>query len=408
MKKTLNKKCRICSNNKFKTVIDFGRNPLVNSLLEKKDLGTEKTYPLVVEQCQQCFLVQIINPISSKHIYQDQDYLYYTGDMPQNSQYMLSFNSLVADIEAMTKPGDFIVEIGSNDGTILKKFKNRRVLGVDPATNVVTRAIARDVPTLSAEFNEQVARNISKEFGQAKVIGGANCLAHIDDIHSVLKGVKTLLAKDGVFWAECNYWPGMVKNKHYALIYHDHYSYFSLKNWVDLAKMYGLNVFDAYVTEAQGEGLSLRLYAGYNQKPTKRFQSLLKDDLKYRNYETAQRYCREVIGEAKRLASLVKSLDGVIAGYGAAAKGFSILKLAGLDGRHIKFFVDDSPAKQGKYSPVTHIPIISRAEAEKKLPDYFIILAPNYAQLIIEKEKDSKFRKRGGKFIVPVGEIEII
>lgn len=403
-----NKTCRICSFDQFKTVIDFGENPLVNSLLEKEELGKEKTYPLVVEQCQRCFLVQIVNPVSSDKIYQDQDYLYYTGDMPQQSQYMMAFNGLVADIERMTNPGDFIVEIGSNDGTVLKKFKERKILGVDPATNVATRAIARGVPTLSAEFNERTAINIAKEFGQAKVIGGANCLAHIDDIHSVLKGVKALLAKDGVFWAECNYWPGMVKNKHYALIYHDHYSYFTLKNWVDLAKMYGLNVFDAYVTEAQGEGLSLRLYAGYNKKPTKRFMSLLKEDLKYRNYKTAQRYCREVIAEANRLAGLVKGLKGVVAGYGAAAKGFSILKLAGLDGRQIKFFVDDSPAKQGKYSPVTHIPIISRAEADKQLPDYFIILAPNYAQLIMEKEKDSEFRKRGGKFIVPVGEIEVV
>ena len=405
MKILHNRTCRICSGDRFKTVIDFGENPLVNSLLEKEELGTEKTYPLVVEQCQNCFLVQIVNPISSKQIYQDQDYLYYTGDMPQQSQYMMSFNSLVADIENMTKSGDFIVEIGSNDGTVIKKFKDRRILGVDPSTNVVTRAIARGIPTLSAEFNEREARNIAKEFSPAKVVGGANCLAHVDDIHSVLKGVRALLAKDGVFWIECNYWPGMVKEKHYALIYHDHYSYFSLKNWVDLAKIYGMNVFDAYVTEAQGEGLSLRLYAGYNKKPTARFLSLLKEDKKYNVYETAQRYLKDVIGEAKKLNGLVRGLKGVVAGYGAAAKGFSILKLAGLDGRHIKFLVDDSPAKQGKYSPVTHIPIISRAEAEKELTDYFVILAPNYASLIMEKEKDSEFRRRGGKFIVPGGEM---
>lgn len=400
------KTCRICSFNKFKTVIDFGENPLVNSLLEKEELGKEKTYSLVVKQCQKCFLVQIVNPISSKKIYQDQDYLYYTGDMPQESQYMKAFNGLVADLERMTEPGDFLVEIGSNDGTILKKFNKRKLLGVDPATNVATRALARNIPTLAAEFNERTARNIAKEFGKAKAIGGANCLAHIDDIHSVLKGVKTLLAKDGIFWVECNYWVGMVKKKHYALIYHDHYSYFSLKNWADLAKMYGLNVFDAYVTEAQGEGLSLRLYAGYNKKPTKRFLSLLKEDKKYNNYETAKRYRQDVLGEAKRLGDLVKGLKGVVAGYGAAAKGFSILKLAELDGRHIKFLVDDSPAKQGKYSPVTHIPIISRKEAEKKLPDYFVILAPNYANVILEKEKE--FRKQGGKFIIPVAPIKIV
>ncbi len=408
MKIIHNRTCRICSGDKFKTVIDFGENPLVNSLLEKEELGKEKTYPLVVEQCQKCFLVQIVNPVSSKEIYQDQDYLYYTGDMPQNSQYMMAFNGLVADIERMTNPGDFIVEIGSNDGTVLKKFKERKILGVDPSTNVAIRAIARGVPTISAPFNERTAINIAKEFGQAKVIGGANCLAHIDDIHSVMKGVKALLAKDGIFWVECNYWVGMVKEKHYALIYHDHYSYFSLKNWVDLAKMYGMNVFDAYVTEAQGEGLSLRLYVGYDKIPSDRFLELLIEDINYNNYKTAQRYRKDVLKEAEKLSNLVAGLRGVVAGYGAAAKGFSILKLAGLDGRHIKYLVDDSPAKQGKYSPVTHIPIISRAEADKQLPDYFIILAPNYAQLIMEKEKDSEFRRRGGKFIVPIGDIDVV
>jgi len=401
-----NKICRICGYEHFKIVIDFGENPLVNSLLEKKELGKEKTYPLVVEQCQRCFLVQIVNPVSSREIYQNQDYLYYTGDMPQQSQYMMSFNSLVSDIERMTNPGDFVVEIGSNDGTVLKKFKERKILGVDPSTNVVIRAIARGTPTLSAPFDERTATNIAKEFGQANVIGGANCLAHIDDIHSVFKGVKSLLAKDGIFWAECNYWVGMVKEKHYALIYHDHYSYFTLKNWVDLAKMYDLNVFDAYVTKAQGEGLSLRLYAGYDKKPTERFLSLLKEDEKYNNYQTAQRYCQEVVEEAKKLGNFIKELKGVVAGYGAAAKGFSILKLAGLDGRHIKFLVDDSPVKQGKYSPVTHIPIISRHEAEGQLPDYFIILAPNYANVIIEKE--AEYRRRGGKFILPIGDISIV
>ena len=408
MKILHNRTCRICSGDKFKTVIDFGENPLVNSLLEKEDLGKEKTYPLVVEQCQKCFLVQIVNPVSSKEIYQDQDYLYYTGDMPQNSQYMMAFNGLVADIERMTNPGDFIVEIGSNDGTVLRKFKERKILGVDPSTNVAIRAIARGVPTISAPFNERTAINIAKEFGQAKVIGGANCLAHIDDIHSVMKGVKALLAKDGIFWVECNYWVGMVKEKHYALIYHDHYSYFSLKNWVDLARMYGMNVFDAYVTEAQGEGLSLRLYIGYDKIPSDRFSELLVEDMGYNNYKTAQRYRKDVLKEAEKLSNLVTGLKGTVAGYGAAAKGFSILKLAGLDGRHIKFLVDDSPAKQGKYSPITHIPIISRAEADKQLPDYFIILAPNYAQLIMEKEKDSEFRRRGGKFIVPIGDIDVV
>lgn len=202
-------KCRICGGNKFNTVLNMGDAPLVNSLIEEKDLkGSEPTFPLVVVRCKECSLAQLRTIVDSHQIYQKQDYLYFTGDMPQQSQYIRAFDSLVDEIyNKHTKNGDFIVEIGSNDGTILKKLsENRRVLGVDPSTNVVVRAVSRGVPTICAPFSSQIARSIKQEFGPAKVIGGANCLAHIDDIHGVLAGVKTLLAEDGVFWAEVNYW----------------------------------------------------------------------------------------------------------------------------------------------------------------------------------------------------------
>lgn len=401
--------CRLCGGNTFLPVIDFGQAPLVNSLLIKEECGTEKTYPLLVEQCQKCFLVQIVNPVDSRKIYQDQDYLYYTGDMPQNSQYMRAFNSLVDDVQnAYTKAGDLIIEIGSNDGTILRRFTNRRILGVDPATNVVVRALMRGVPTLAAGFDRQSARNIAQEFGPAQVIGGANCLAHIDNIHGVLEGVETLLDTYGVFWVECNYWGGMVKQKHYALIYHDHYSYYTLKNWVQLLNHHGMYIFDAMITEAQGEGLSLRLFASKDPRRTKtqRFQDLLREEeiTNLNSYETAKKYREDVKTEAQKLGTLIKNLANegkIIAGYGAAAKGFSILHLANITGEHIKFFVDDSPAKQGKYTPVTHIPVLARKDSPT--PDYFFITAPNYKDIILEKE--TEFRKAGGKFITAEGEI---
>lgn len=405
----MKRECRICKGAEFKNVIDFGKTPLVNSLLTKEECGTEQTYSLVVEQCQTCFLVQIVNPVNSEKIYQEQDYLYYTGDMPQNSQYMKAFESLVQSMHDYSRAGDFIVEIGSNDGSILKKVRNRKILGVDPATNVVIRALARGVPTISAPFNKHNAEIIAHEFGTAAVLGGANCLAHIDNIQGVLDGVGILLARDGVFWVECNYWGGMVKSKHYALIYHDHYSYFTLKNWVNLLKKYDMEVFDAFITEAQGAGLSLRLFAcrKNNRQPTNRFLSLLQEEetTNLNSYDTAKRYREDVLAEAQKLGDLVRKLaneGNVIAGYGAAAKGFSILHLAKITGDHIKFFVDDSPAKQGKYTPITHIPVLARADV-KKLPDYFFITAPNYQDVIIEKEQE--FLKTGGKFITAEGEI---
>jgi SAM-dependent methyltransferase len=399
----------MCNNDTFDDVIDFGGTPLVNSLVEEKDLDkTETVFPLEVVRCKKCSLVQTKKPIDSHEIYEAQDYLYFTGDMPQNSQYMLSFNSLVEEIEKYSDIGDLVVEIGSNDGTILGKVKNRRVLGVDPATNVVIRAL-KTMPTLSAPFNEQNAKNILKEWGEAQVVGGANCIAHIDDLDSVMKGVNALLAPNGVFWVECNYWGGMVKNSHYALIYHDHFSYFTLENWVNYTKKFSLNIFDAYITEAQGEGLSLRILMDRgSREQTQRMKDLLQEEVEteLNSAKTCKKYNKAVQEKALKLKGLIvdlKKQGKKIAGYGAAAKGFSILHLAKIT-NELDYFVDDSPAKQGKYTPVNHIPIVSRIEAElMRLPDYWFITAPNYQSVIVAKEQE--FLKNGGKFIFETGEI---
>ena len=322
------KQCRICQGTDFRPVIDFGETPLVNSLIEEKDLKKkEKTYPLLVEQCQECSLVQIVEPVPTKKIYQDQDYLYYTGDMPTTKQY---FGEFVNELEQYLIPNDLVIEIGSNDGTMLGQFEDQRILGVDPSTNVVVRALAKNIPTLSAGFSERVAKNIVQEFGKAKIVGGANCIAHIDDIHSLMRGVKEVLVEDGVFWVECNYWGGMVKNTNYSLIYHDHYSYFSLLNWVILARMYDMQVFDAYVTPAQGG--SLRVLIG-NRPQTERFKGLIGEEIStnLKEYDTCvsyEKHCRE---ESNKLGNLVRELKKqgkTIAGYGAAAKGFSVIQLA--------------------------------------------------------------------------------
>lgn len=401
------KKCRLCNTGKFDDVLDMGDNALVNSLIDKKDLDKgEVTYPLKVVRCRSCGLVQVEKPIDSHKIYKEVDYLYFSSDMPGLKEY---FGTYAQDLYTrFLQSNSFVVEIGSNDGLMLSFFQNEgmNVLGVDPATNVVLRAIHRNVPTLPLFFEERIAKLIAAEFGQPQVIYANNCIAHIDDLDSVMKGVQALLRDDGVFVVECNYWGGMVKNKNYALVYHDHFSYFSLQDWRNYAPKFGLSVFDATVTPAQGGSLRVLMQKGTSYATTERYKALLKDDKRFTSLAAAQQYGKDCIDEAKKLFALVNQLkkEGkTIAGYGAAAKGFSVLKLAGIDERHLDYFVDDSPAKQGKYTPVTHIPVISRKEAQEKLPDYFFITAPNYADTIIKKERD--FMLKGGKFILTSADI---
>lgn len=400
----------MCGHTKFKTVIDLGKHPLVNSLVPKEDLKKkDPVFPLVVRQCQKCTLVQLTDLIDAHEIYKNVDYLFFSSDMPTLSDY---FKEYADDIKKrFLKPDGFALEIGSNDGVLLQHLKDHAtVLGVDPATNVALRALKRGVPTVPLFFSENLAQKIVREWGKANVIMGNNCIAHLNDLHDLMRGIKVLLADDGVFVIEANYWGGMVKNTNYALIYHDHYSYFSLKVWQEFSKQFGMRVFDAWVTPAQGG--SLRLFLCKDRRPVSaRLKQLESEErqTKLNTYATSLRYRANVLSGAQKLRSLVldlKKQGKTIAGYGAAAKGFTILKCSNIGKDIIDYFVDDSPAKQGWYTPVDHIAIISRKESQKRLPDYFIILAPNYAKVILEKE--ASFRKQGGQFILPLDPIQIL
>lgn len=398
------KKCRACGNDNFDDVLNMGMNPLVNSLLDTQEIKeVEPLYPLKVVRCASCSLVQIEKPIDANKIYKDVDYLYFSSDMPGLADYFREYCEDVQNRFLQMRDNSFIVEIGSNDGIMLRFFADigYRVLGIDPATNVAIRALANGIPTIPLFFEERLAKLIRSEMGVADVIYGNNCIAHIDDLDSVLKGVNALLAYDGVFIVECNYWGGMVKNVNYALVYHDHFSYFSLKNWEDLAKKYGMKVFDAIVTPAQGGSLRVFMSKDFGIEATERYVDLKNEEMRegYNTLKVAQQYGKNCLSEALKLANVVKTLYAQkkrIAGYGAAAKGFSVLKLAHI-GKELKYFVDDSPAKQGKFTPEHRIPIISREVANAKLPDYFFITAPNYADIIIEKEKERGYT---GKFIL--------
>ena len=401
----------MCSSNNFDTVVDLGKHPLVNSLISKKDLKKkDPTYPLHVKQCKSCKLVQLVEVIDANEIYKNVEYLYFSSDMPKLDRYFKPYADEIKK-RFLKKKSDLVVEIGSNDGIMLQFFKKKhRILGVDPSTNVVLRALKKEITTLPEFFTKKIAHQINNEWGKAKVIYGNNCIAHLNNLRDLIEGVDVLLDNNGVFVVECNYWGGMVKNINYSLIYHDHFSYFSLDVWNKFLKKYKMSVFDATVTPAQGG--SLRLFISKSRRPkTRRYNLLIKEEQtsKLNTFKKSLEYRANVNRISNKLKNLVNKLkkEGKkIAGYGAAAKGLTILKCSNLGKKQISYFVDDSPAKQGLYTPVDHIPIISRNKANNQMPDYFIILAPNYSDVIIQKEK--KFIKRGGKFIIPKNEIEII
>jgi SAM-dependent methyltransferase len=400
----------MCNNSKFISIVNLGKHPLVNRLVEKKNLKQKDPYfQLHLKQCKQCKLAQLKEIIDSDEIYKKVDYLYFSSEMPNLDKYFKSYSSDLK--KRFLKKNDLVVEIGCNDGLMLQNFKkDYNILGVDPATNVILRALKKNITSIPEFFTDDIAKKIVNEWGQAKLIYGNNCIAHLNNLKDVANGVSRLLKKGGVFVIECNYWGRMVQDTNYGLIYHDHFSYFSVQNLKNFGKKYGLHAFDAIVTDAQGGSLRIFLSKG-KRKETSRYKKLLKQEIdnKLNSFNTSAKYRKKVYKTTNKLKKLINELKfkkKKIAGYGAAAKGMTIIKSSGIGKKHLDYFVDDSPAKQGLYTAGDKIPIISRGQANKKLPDYFIILAPNYAKFIIEKEK--KFIAKGGKFIVPVGDINVV
>lgn len=404
-----NKECRMCGSDTFEEVIDLGSHPLANTLLSREDFDQEDPLiPLQVRQCQKCYLVQMTQVVDEAELYQNVDYLYYSSDMPGLVEYHKEY---VSDIrERFLQGGDFVVELASNDGVMLNLLRDEcRVLGVDPATTVALRALNRSIPTIASFFSERLARQIKKEWGSPKVIVANNCIAHVNDMHDITRGIQTLLDDEGTFIMEEYYWGSMVKNANYSLIYPDHYSFFSLKVLQQYFEKYGIKIFDAVVTPAQGG--ALRIFASKQDLPvTARLKDLEGEEEanKLNSYEAIVLYrerVRTIIENLKKVVEELKGQGKSIAGYCASSKAFPILRSSGIDDK-LDYFVDDSPAKQGRYTPVNHTPVISRQEAEGRLPDYFIILAPNYTNFILEKEK--RFRENGGKFILAEGGIDVI
>lgn len=401
-----NNKCRMCDSQNFWEVIDLGTNSLVNSYLRKEDLGKEELlFPLVVHQCKKCKLVQILDVVDPVEIYTKGNYLYFSTDVPGLSKY---FEEYAKDLKKrFLRKNDFVLEIASNDGILLNQLKkDMQILGVDAAPNAVLKALKKGIPTFPALFNEKVAKLIRREFGQAKVVMANNCIAHVNDLNDFIKGVDLLLDKDGVFIFETGYWGNMIKRANYEQIYHDHYCYFSVEVWSKYAKKFNMRVFDAVVTPAQ-DNCAVRVFLCRDNRPkTDRLKEIEQDeiDVSANTHETSIRYRNEVQEACASLKNKLVELKNegkTIAAYGASAKAGTIARAADIGSDLIDYYVDDAPEKQGLYTPIYHVPIISRNEANDNPPDYFLILAVNYADNIMAKEKS--FHDNGGKFIVPRG-----
>ena len=404
--------CRICKQKSVNEFLPLGDIPLPNGFIKKEDLKlNEPRFPLRVGICVDCGLVQLMDVVNPEAMFRNYVYI------PSTSKTRMSnFAEIASGAQKRFKvnQNSLVVDIGSNDGSLLSFFKGYgiRVLGIDPAINLAKVAELKGIETVNNYISASLARKIRKSKGPAKVITATNVVAHIDDLHDLLKSVELLLEDEGVFICEFPYLLDLIENNQFDTIYHEHLSYFSIKPLLHLLQQVGLEMTDVVRTPIDGG--SLRVFIQKRQKKAKKnskIEILLKNEMEKKLYDkkTLDSFAHRVKRlktELRKTLTKLKNSNKKIVAYGAAAKGNILLNYCNIGNSLIDFAVDSTPYKQGLYTPGTHIRIFPEAEIIKRKPDYILILAWNFAKEIMEKEK--KYKVNGGKFIIPVPAVTIV
>lgn len=398
--------CRMCQGKDLKPVFSLGSTPLANNFLTKKELNDPETfYPLEVKFCPNCFLLQLGHVVDPDLLFRK--YLYVSSTSPV---FISHFESYAKDIfeRFQLNKKSLIVDIGSNDGILLKPFKDlgAKVLGIDPATDIAEKATKEGLETLSEYFIPKVAEGIGKKYGKADVICANNVFAHTNDLDELTDAVKTLLKPEGVFVIEAPYLLNFLDQNLFDTVYHEHLSYLSLTPMITFFQKHGLTVFDVQRTTSHGG--SFRIFVKNNtakHKVTSYVKAMLTEE-KQRGLQKIETYLdfadkiKNNKNDLVRMLNRLKVKGKKIAGYGAPAKGNTLLNYFSIGRDLLDYIVDDSPIKQGLFTPGTHIPVVSSEELKTNPPDYLLILAWNFAEPIMKKLTD--FSISGGKFIIPV------
>lgn len=405
-------KCRFCDNMLKHTFVDLGVSPLSNSFLDTDRLREmEPFFPLHVYVCEACYLVQLPEAQSPEEIFSD--YAYFSSFSDSWLRHAKDYTSLMIDRFGFDSQSQ-VIEIASNDGYLLQYFKEKDipVLGIEPAKNVAKIAQDAGIPTIVKFFGTQTAQELADEGKLADLLLGNNVLAHVPDINDFVAGMKIVLKPHGVITMEFPHLMRLMDENQFDTIYHEHYSYLSLLSVEKIFASHGLTLFD--VDELPTHGGSLRLYARHNGDGTKpvgqRILDLRKKEASA-GLDSLDCYhsFSEKVKETKRkiLAFLIKakSEGKTIVGYGAPAKGNTLLNYCGIRTDFIDFTVDRSPHKQNLYLPGTHIPIYSPDNIREAKPDFLVILPWNLKEEVMEQM--SHIREWGGTFVVFIPEVKV-
>lgn len=404
--------CRFCNTPLKTTFLDLGVSPLANTYLSAEQLNQmEPFYPLHTYICENCLLVQLEVFESPQNIFGD--YAYFSSYSDSWLQHAKRYTEKMIQRFGYSE-NSLVVEVASNDGYLLQYFieKNVPVLGIEPAVNVAEYANKNGIPTLVKFFGEALAQQLVAEGTMADLVLGNNVLAHVPEVNDFVEGMKVILKPEGVITMEFPHLMRLMLENQFDTIYHEHFSYFSFTTVEKIFAAHGLVLFD--VEELPTHGGSLRIYARHAEDTTKPVSEAVRElkareeTLGFTRLETYQSFS-EKVRETKRklLAFLIeaKQQGKTVVGYGAPAKGNTLLNYAGARTDFIDYTVDRSPHKQGLYLPGTHIPVYAPEKIRETKPDYVLILPWNLKDEIMTQM--AFVREWGGKFVVPVPETTV-
>ena len=404
-------KCRICGEIIEKTFVDLGRTPLSNAYLKKNMIKKEKKFPLHVLICKKCLLVQLEEFESPKNIFSEYAYFSsYSKTWLKHAEEYVKKMKKKFNLDS----DNLVMEIASNDGYLLQYFKKYKipVLGIEPAKNVARIAKKKKIPTITKFFGVKLAKELVKSERQPDLLLGNNVLAHVPKLNDFVKGLKIILKPNGIITLEFPHLLKLIDKNQFDTIYHEHFSYFSLITLKKLFSIHKLEIFD--VEELNTHGGSLRIFVKHMEdnihKERKSVKKILEKEKIFglTKISTYTNFPHEVYSIREKLLVFLhkaKEDNKVVVGYGAPAKGNTLLNFCKIDSELIKYTVDMNPHKQGWYLPGSHIPIRAPNEIYKTKPDYVLILPWNLKKEIMLQMKN--IHKWGGKFVIPIPEVRI-
>jgi SAM-dependent methyltransferase len=396
--------CRSCGGTALDGVLSLGETPLANALVSDVSVPDERV-PLDLVFCRDCTLVQITQDVAPEVLFRD--YVYFSS---VSDAAVANARGIAERLIAELKLGEesLVMELASNDGYLLQHYHQRGipVLGIEPARNIADVARRKGIDTVDDFFTRELAETL---IGRAGVVHANNVLAHVADLNGFVGGIATVLKDGGIASVEVPYVREMIDLLEFDTIYHEHLCYFSLTALDTLFARHGLTIYD--VERIAIHGGSLRFFAGRGAERTASVTHLLDDERAWgvassASYQNFRDRVHALSAALRQTLAALKASNKSIAAYGASAKGTTLLTFTGIGAETLDFVADRSAVKQGKKTPGTRLEIVAPEELLTRMPDYLLLLTWNFAEEIMGQQDE--YRRRGGRFIIPLPEVAII